>query len=218
MDKSSFLIISKQDGSIVKDIKINIKGKKIPGLRTGGGRIFIYTTVPNIIPYDNSWVLTEHSADTVFRLLPDYSMIPFIVRTPSIQPMNFEDEILLFLEMITDRYLFMKTQIKEIDSDGRVGMPLTKANLAYDKQEKRMYEYTVYNNDFSTKTPFAMSHTLPISFYNAVINNEIAFWQRLEANELIEARDKGQLNGKLKEAAAKLEKESNPVIMLVKYK
>ena len=85
-----------------------------------------------------------------------------------------------------------------------------KTHLVYDKQEKSIYEYTVINDDFSTKTLVDMSQK--------TINNEIAFSLKLEADELVEALEKGQLKGKLKEIAAGLEEEDNPVIMLVKHK
>ena len=49
-------------------------------------------------------------------------------------------------------------------------------------------------------------------------NSEIAFWQKMEPHELIEAYAKGQLKGKLKDIAAELQEDSNPVIMLVKYR
>ena len=49
-------------------------------------------------------------------------------------------------------------------------------------------------------------------------NNEIIFQHKYEADDLVEALEKGELKGKLKEVAAKLKEEDNPVIMLVKYK
>ena len=218
MKESSFFIISKKDGSIVKDIQFSFNKKNIPGLGVQGGRVYISATAPIILPNNDSWILTEHSVDTVFRLLPDYSIVPFMIRTPSIQT-SIDAQISLFLETITERYLFMTTTMYNYDPVSRVvGGRRTIAHLAYDKQENRIYEYTVYNNDFSTKTPFVMTYTFPFALYNTVINNEIAFWQRLDAYNLIEAHEKGQLNGKLKEIAAKLEKGSNPVIMLLKHK
>ena len=52
-----------------------------------------------------------------------------------------------------------------------------------------------------------------------IVNNDgIAFMTRLDAADLVEAYKKGQLKGKLKEIAAKLDEESNAVIMLAKYK
>ena len=50
------------------------------------------------------------------------------------------------------------------------------------------------------------------------LGNKIATWQNLEAYKLVDAYKKGQLKGKLKEIAATLDEESNPVIMLIKYK
>ena len=47
------------------------------------------------------------------------------------------------------------------------------------------------------------------------INNKIAFCVTLEAAELIEINEKGQLKGNLKELTAKLSADDNPVIMLV---
>ena len=40
----------------------------------------------------------------------------------------------------------------------------------------------------------------------------------LEASDLTEAYEKGQLKGRLKEIAATLDEEANPVIMLIKHK
>jgi hypothetical protein len=52
-----------------------------------------------------------------------------------------------------------------------------------------------------------------------IINNDgIAFIKKLEANELVEAYRKGKLKGRLNEIAAGLNEESNPVIMVAKYK
>jgi len=51
------------------------------------------------------------------------------------------------------------------------------------------------------------------------MNKEIAYSQKIEAYELIESTEKGELkDGKLKEIAAKLNEEDNPVIMLAKHK
>jgi hypothetical protein len=50
------------------------------------------------------------------------------------------------------------------------------------------------------------------------VNHEIESWQPLEAHRLVEDYEKGELKGKLKEIAATLNEESNPVIMLIKHK
>ena len=51
-----------------------------------------------------------------------------------------------------------------------------------------------------------------------LVSHEIESWYLLEADQLVESYKKGELTGKLKETAATLNEESNPVIMLIKHK
>jgi len=83
----------------------------------------------------------------------------------------------------------------------------------YDRQKNAVYEYVVYNGDFSNKKPINIVYG-NIAFYN----DDIAFICRLEAYQIIDANEKGELKGKLKDIAADLEENSNPVIMIVKNK
>ena len=86
-----------------------------------------------------------------------------------------------------------------------------KTYFMYDTKEKSFSGYTVYNGDFTTKKEIYMSATKPV-------NHEIESWYPLEAYKLVESYKKGELKGKLKEIAAKLDEDSNPVIMLIKHK
>jgi hypothetical protein len=100
--------------------------------------------------------------------------------------------------------------IKNIwDWDQRTGFPRT--FFMYDKQEKDFFGYNVYNGDYSTKKEIYMNVLRPV-------NHEIESWQCLEAHELVESYEKGELKGRLKEIAATLNEEDNPVIMLIKHK
>ena len=212
-DKSTesqpFAIISKKDGSIYKDIRIRFKQGKNARVGVGvnnGVPVSVAPRVNSIIPLRDNWILTELSNDTVFNLLPDFSMVPFLVRTPSIQSMN--PEVFLYPGIHTDRYYFIETLKAEFDYKTNKGFPTTQ--LMYDTQEKTLYESIVYNSDYSNKKTVDMS--------KANKNNDIAFWHKLEAFELIDSYKKGELKGKLKEVAEGLDEDSNPVIMLVKYK
>jgi hypothetical protein len=199
-DKSTFIIISKQDGSIVSEIQIPYKQKKTTKIDGNGNLFIIYPYYP-ILPFYDSWILSEASSDTVFCFLPDNRMIPFIVRIPSIQSMN--REVFLFPKILTDRYYFMEKVKKENN--------FSKTDLMYDRQKKAIYEYTLYNDDYSNKQRVSM-------VTSETKNNEIAFWQKIESYGLVESYKKGELRGKLKNIAAGLDEESNPVIMLVKNK
>jgi hypothetical protein len=215
VEKPPFTVISKQNGSIVNDIQIPFEQKKSTSTLIINGQTV--TVMPSdassissisillirhfpIIPYHDGWILTESSSDTVYRFLPDYSMIPFMIRTPSVQSMT--PEIFLFPRILTDRYYLMETVKKEPDPP--------KTDLVYDRQEKTIYEYTLHNDDYSNKKT--------VDMIQKNINDGIVFWELIEAYQLVESYEKGELKGKLKEIAAGLDAEDNPVIMLVQNK
>ena len=205
--RNSFFLVSKQDGSI-RDIEIPFfkKISKILTFQNEQGMIF--TAFPRnslITPFQNNWLLTEPSSDTVFMYLPDHNMTPFIVRAPSVQSMD--PETFLFPGVFTDRYYFMESVKKEYDFESLTGLQSKK--IMYDKQDKKIYEYTVFNNDYNERT-----ENLSLRSFN----EEIAFYARLEAHTLIEDDENGKLTGKLKEIASTLNEDDNPVIMLVKNK
>ncbi|WP_102409186.1 6-bladed beta-propeller [Parabacteroides bouchesdurhonensis] len=208
----AFVLISKQDGSIAKEIKIPFKEKKaavaIQKDETSG---MTYSVSPGpyrtIIPFKGNWMLLELSSDTVYSFLPDYSLRPFLARAPSIESM--QPEVFLILRLFSDRYYFMETIKNEYNFNTNRGFERT--YFMYDRQEKAFSGYTIYNGAYSTKEEIYMSSLRPV-------NHEIESWQSLEAYQLVEAYEKGKLKGKLKEIASKLDEESNPVIMLVKHK
>ena len=216
-EKPPFVIISKQDGSVLKEIRPTCQQKR-PGTVTSRRNdisIVAYTSnfpFTSIIPWHGSWILTVYSNDTVFNYLPDHSMIPFMVRTPSIQSNN--PEAFLSPGILTAPYWFLQTEKSEPEfvgtnvNDARVFWPET--YLMYDRKEKAIYEYKVYNDDYSNQITVNMSHN--------TINDEIAFRQKIEAYQLVDAYEKGELKGRLKEIAAGLDAEDNPVIMVAKYK
>lgn len=203
---NSFFLLSKQDGTTT-DIEIPFE-KKISTVIVQRVGDQVYGNAPRnsfIVPFRGSWILTEPSADTVYMHRPDKSLSSFMVRTPSVHTM--EPEVFLFLGVLTDRYYFMQTVKKEYDFATEKGLPTI--DLLYDTKEQAIYQYIVYNQDFSEKT---------VDMASRCMDDKVAFYVRLEAHELVEAREKGQLKGKLKEIATKIEEESNPVIMLVKHK
>ena len=205
-------IISKKDGSKVNDIQIHFE-KRVNTMVIPEGLGMAIPLPANInksiIPYHNSWIVTEFSSDTIFRLLPDFSMTPFMARTPSIHSMN--PEIFLIPIVLTDRYYFIETLKKEVE---RIPGFFPRIKLIYDRQEKTIHRYTICNDDYITPKTLEFSS---LSFYTSM-NNEIAFVQKIEAYELVGSNKKGELKGKLKEVAAELVEDSNPVIMLVKHK
>lgn len=203
-EQSCHILLSKQDGAINREIKFPLKEIETPALNMN--EIDITPRFYLTLPYDGDWVLTRPSSDTVYSFHPDGKITYLIVRTPSIH--TTDPEVFLFPTVITERYYFMQTMKKEFDLEKMKGFPTT--NLVYDKQEEAIFRFTVYNDDFLSKKQVAFG-TKPVS-------HEIATCQSLEALDLVQAYEKGDLRGPLKDIAARLDKESNPVIMLIKHK
>ncbi|MDR2145397.1 MAG: 6-bladed beta-propeller [Tannerella sp.] len=202
------LIISKKDGSIVRKIQVPFKEKKTTMIQGQEGEVFYTAFVPfnSIFPYRNEWILSQPSSDTIYRVRSDFSTFPIIARIPPIQSMS--PEVFLSPKLLTERYYFMVSSEKKAEFiNDFVRIPQTQ--LVYDKQENTIFEYSVYNDDFSNRKQIGIG---------TPVNTEIAFWQKLDAYQLVEAYGKGELKGRLKEISAGLEEEDNAVIMLVKYK
>ena len=210
-DGQSFAIISKQDGSITQEIQIPFEEIKSIYIflrdeandMTYGAAPYIYPIIP--IP-NNNWILVEPSSDTIYSYSSEYEMKPFLTRVPSIQSMN--PEVFLLPSVVTDRYCFMEIVKKEYSFSTGKGFPST--FLMYDRQEKSIFRYTVNNADYSYK-----------NIVNMVLSpesSEVAFYHKIEPYGLVDSYKKGELKGKLKEIASKLDPEDNPVIMLIKHK
>ena len=217
-DKSPFVIISKQDGSVKKEISMACQEKDTAVIKINhNGFIMIgyntnFSPIP-VISYQNSWIITSYLSDTVFQYFPDQSMIPFIVRTPPVNSKNADSYFTPVL--LSERYYFLQTQKKEPEVRGTNPNDATLfyriTDLVYDRQEKAIYESTVFNDDYSNK--------ITVDMLQKKGQDEIAFWEKIEAYQLVEALERGELkNDKLKEIAARLDLEDNPVIMLVKHK
>ena len=204
----TFLFLSKKDGSMT-DIKVPYQERKSIALVRVNEDGSMQGAFPEnsdfIDPFQDGWLLTEPSADTIYYYKPDRSLKPFIVRTPSVQTMS--PEVFLFPGVLTDDYYFMQSVTKEYDFDKNEGMPSTP--LVYDVAEQKIYKYTVHNADYEDREE-------NLSKQN--VNNKIAFYQALPADELIEALEDGKLKGKLSDIAAHLDIEDNPVVMIVKPK
>lgn len=203
--KSYHLIISKQDGSITREIYIPFKTINSPIVNDGEN--FVAGYFYEIRLSNNQCTLMDTSADTLYNYAPDGTLTPFIVRTPSADTM--QPEIFLYMGIHTDRYYFMQTVKNVFNFESGNGFYTDQ--LMYDKEEKAIYQVDVYNDDYAEK------RTVGVTARS--VNREIEDVTSLNASRLVEVYKKGQLKeGKLKEIASRLDEDDNPVIMLVKQK
>lgn len=208
-NENNYLIISKKDGSLVKEIVIPYEEKVQPEVYTPNGKGVMTVRNRTLIPdRGNSFMVMESSSDTIFRLKTDYSLTPIIIRTPPIRSMS--PGVFLYPAVYTDRYCFMQTVKAEWDWERNTGHE--RINLIYDKQEDSLFEYVLYNADIDDDKSMILTSEIPFG------NDEIAVVLTFEADELIEYYENGKLKGQLKDIAAELDEDSNPVLMLIKYK
>lgn len=203
--KSYHLIISKQDGSITREIFIPFKTINTPIVKDGEN--FVAGYFYEIRLSNDKCTLMDTSADTLYNYAPDGTLSPFIVRTPSADTM--QPEVFLYMGIHTDRYYFMQT-VKNVFNFEK-GNGFYTDQLVYDKEEKAIYQVAVYNDDYAEKRTVAVTARS--------VNRDIEDVTSLNASRLVEIYKKGQLKeGKLKEIASRLDEDDNPVIMLVMQK
>ena len=99
----------------------------------------------SIFPFNDNWLLSELSSDTVYTFMPDYNLRPFIVRTPSIQSMNPEE--CLILRLFSDRYYFMESIKNVYDWNAQEGFP--SKYFVYDTKELSFSGYTIYTVSYT---------------------------------------------------------------------
>ena len=205
-----FLLISKKDESITREIITPFKEKKlfIQLLRyEGGTRAAGPGPYSRITPFKGNWILLEPSSDTIYTLMPDCSLRPFIAKTPPVH--TLDPEFYLILKLVSDRYYFMESIKNVYDFRKEEGFP--KTYFVYDTQEKDFFSYIIYNGDYSYKRELYMVMFTPI-------NAKGELWATIDAFDLCKDYKEGKLKGKLKDIAAKLGEDDNRVIMLVKPK
>lgn len=203
-EQSCHILVSKLDGSITQNVQLPYEKIETPVVING--EMAVTPAFSLITPSFEDWLVARASSDTVYSFLQDGRMKPFIVRTPSVHSMM--PKIFLFPCLITNGYYFMYTLKKEVDFETFKGFLGT--NLVYDEQENAIFQCKVYNDDFLSKKE--------VVFNMNSVSKEVANCQVLEAGSLVELYGENKLKGELREIAAKLDEDSNPVLMLVKHK
>ncbi|MDR0962373.1 MAG: 6-bladed beta-propeller [Mediterranea sp.] len=200
-DRSFHLIISKKDGSISRKIYIPYDIIKAPVVTEGGG--FATTMLPTITPNKDNWTLMDISTDTVYSYQSKEDRLePFLIKAAH------TPEIWLTVGTITDDYCFLRATYKTFNFEKGRGFPYE--DIVYSKQNHTTYKAVVINSDYVKERSVPMADN--------PVNGSVATYQLLDVDRLIEAYKNDELQGKLKEVAAHLSEDDNPVIMIMKYK
>ncbi|MBR4380858.1 MAG: 6-bladed beta-propeller [Bacteroidaceae bacterium] len=200
--RSYHFLVSKQDGSIVQEIAVPYKKLNIPMIQEGG--ITSIGNVNAIMPLHNDMLIIQNSSDTIYRFTAkDHKTVPFLVKIPSSDP-----ERLMTIGTVTPRYCFFQTIDKTFNPKTGRGFPFRE--LVYDKLTNGVYLSVVLNADYTSKQQ--------VDMVRLAQNRTILCAGALQPHKLIEAYEKGELKGKLKEIASSLNEDSNPVLMILTAK
>ena len=210
---NKFVIFSKQNGSVKKEITLSQKVKISERFRyksKNGGMVVVATEIYPLMKSGNDFVLSDISCDTIYKMNKNMEYAPYIVRDPSI--CNMEKSAFLFYILETDQYLFANTVTKEFDMDKQEGYP--SVSLMYDKKIKQIYEVHFYNSDYINMKELEIGREA-ISFFSVLDNVCVV---RLDPISLIDDYENGNLKGELKKIASTLKEDDNDVLMVIRFK
>ncbi len=201
VSKSPFKLISKQNGSVVKEIDMQIKkrlnmSQKIKN-KERGLEILIDFGVDDIVNTDKGLIIQDVSTDTSYEYTTNFELKPLFVCSPPILSMPKEKRIYEQVVAVSDEYIFLITKTWDKNKQR-----YSRKNLCIDRQNNQVFECNLINKDFDGEDNF----------------EELGMGKLMEASVLKEALEAGKLSGKLKKIAEKISEDDNPVLMTVKFK
>ena len=168
--------------------------------------------VPALTRLGDEAFVSEVSSDTIYRLKGD-NLEPFIARTPSVQ--DEDCKYLLYLQGITPRHYLLRFQTKVVGESNTVG-----DRVYYNDAVTKSVIYEPSTGNVFIPKFCNRDHASQVSYDGLTFNGCDAHtaYLKLEAFELIEALEAGELSGELKTIAEGLKEDDNPVLMVVKFK
>ena len=197
--------VSRLTGEHLGDIKLGVADSTTT-LHFRKNNMIFSTIVSHFTKDKEGYIITSFPSDTTYLLTSNLQLKPIGVRIP---PVSSQDVPVFLLPVKnTPRYYFMST-IKKEDS-----FP-TKAYMM-DKKTNQIYYLKDY---FKNKDYIGLKVHLDMfgpSVLADLPNNVCV--QSLNITKLCEAYEEGKLSGKLKDIAANLKEDDNPVLMIIKFR
>jgi len=159
----------------------------------------------HFVKYNDGYLLTEFSIDTVYFLSPDKKLSPFLVRQPAIQSMD--PAITLNSLVEAGNYEFLLSVTIRDDSGA-----LPKKYLIRDKKTGTVYQQKITFDDYREKEITLSPETIAITQAGKL--GLIV----LSLTELQDANRENKLSGRLKELVDNSEEDGNDIFMLLHFK
>ena len=201
------VLLSKEDGKM--DSLSYRKEHNFPTF-IGGKEMNIRISWPSLAKLNGDVYVNDLSADTIYHLdARTWALQPMMTRTPSVT-LDDLNGFLMDLYGITPQYYFLHFRARQASMDSHFVMVDEKSkNAVYDRKNGKIYHPKFTNKDYPSMEKIHMEFCEEIDNCATV---------QLEAFELLEALEAGELSGELKTIAEGLKEDDNPVLMVVKFK
>lgn len=208
-----YILMSKEDGkvdslSLVKDFHVS---EMIKGVMLGNSAL--YLTASTMTRLGEDIYLNDVSLDTVYHT-KENKLMPVMTRIPAVRSDESGKFFLQFMGVIPNHY-YLRFQMKEMTLGDQVGAASFSTkdedsyNALYDCRNGEIFRPIFKDNDYQGAKDYSLS------FNNG---DKYTAYLKLEAFDLIEALEAGELSGELKTIAEGLKEDDNPVLMVVKFK
>ena len=160
-----------------------------------------------IVRCEDSYVIGDLSADTIYTYTPQGVLSPMLVRTPPV--LSMETPKVLLPDYRAGSYFFFYLVDFEFDFETRTGFP--DKYMVYDYAAGKTYVCKLVNRDCEEQE---------IQLGDGGVTNKA--WNTacytIPSSMLIEQSEAGKVHGLLKEIAAGRTDDDNPVLVIVRFK
>lgn len=205
-----YMLLSKKTGEIVKELDIHFTKRMSNRMSKPFGE---NQTISAALGYDpivrceDSYVIGDLSADTIYTYTPQGVLSPMLVRTPPV--LSMETPKVLLPDYRAGSYFFFYLVDFEFDFETRTGFP--DKYMVYDYAAGKTYVCKLVNRDCEEQE---------IQLGDGGVTNKA--WNTacytIPSSMLIEQSEAGKVHGPLKEIAAGRTDDDNPVLVIVRFK
>lgn len=206
---TSFVLISKTDGSLVKEIPVYENDEIQVGAEMQMGEMV--TIVPprwkTITPDTDGFVINSKMQDTIFQFDRSQTLHPIVIKTPSYLSISAPRSAMPYFMQTSDYNFMITTVLNKPDGYKSVLGPFEANCLMQDRNDNAIYKQKITLDDYSGKQVDLYSFTLASSTPICTIEFTIS--------ELKEALAANKLSGTLKQLAESSAEDDNSVIAII---
>jgi len=205
-----FSLISKEDGSVIDIIDIPVDKNVSPNnlyvvLQRENNISLFKGPVYRMVKYNDGFLLTDFSTDTVYFLSAEKKLSPIVVRHPTIKSMDPVVYLNGFVE--AGNYEFVSSVTVRLENSK---LPVT--YLMRDKVTGSVYRQKITLNDYKGKEIMISPETI------ATTQDSKSGLIVLSLVELQDANKENKLGGKLKELVDNSDEDGNDIYLLLRFK